>query len=200
MTCAPISVSGLRRTGFMWTDGGSRAARACSAWARPISPPSAATAALFDMFCGLNGATLMPAARRVPGRAPPRPPTCRHASRCPGSSGRRLIQSRKPADQRTPSWSRSTATRPTFGTSLRSLKPCRATDRAGACASARIDGGRPEREYGPSRCSGAGLRCRLQAAYAADELASPDLATQYGPSWQLKCLERSIPAFRHRRS
>ena len=32
-------------------------ARACSAWARPISPPSAVTAALFDMFCGLKGRT-----------------------------------------------------------------------------------------------------------------------------------------------
>jgi len=37
-----------------------RAARACSAWARPISPPSAVTAALLDMFCGLNGATRRP--------------------------------------------------------------------------------------------------------------------------------------------
>src|SRR5665213_1725271 len=35
-------------------------ARACSAWARPISPPSAVTAALFDMFCGLNGRTRSP--------------------------------------------------------------------------------------------------------------------------------------------
>ena len=42
----------------MCTVGGTRAARACSAWARPISPPSAVTAALFDMFCGLNGAHL----------------------------------------------------------------------------------------------------------------------------------------------
>src|SRR3984885_7960642 len=37
-----------------------RQARACSAWARPISPPSAVTAALLDMFCGLNGRTLIP--------------------------------------------------------------------------------------------------------------------------------------------
>src|SRR3954447_5027558 len=46
-----------------------RAARACSACARPISPPSAVTAALLDMFCGLNGATLRPrifAARHSP--------------------------------------------------------------------------------------------------------------------------------------
>ena len=44
----------------MCTLGGTRAARACSAWARPISPPSAVTAALFDMFCGLNGRTARP--------------------------------------------------------------------------------------------------------------------------------------------
>ena len=59
-TCAPVSVSGLRSTGFMCTDGATRAARACSICARPISPPSAATPALFDMFCGLNGATFSP--------------------------------------------------------------------------------------------------------------------------------------------
>ena len=69
MTCAPVSVSGLSRTGFMWTDGASRAARACSAWARPISPPPSATAALFDMFCGLNGATFSP--RRTSARQSP---------------------------------------------------------------------------------------------------------------------------------
>ena len=44
----------------MCTLGGTPAARACNAWARPISPPSAATAALFDMFCGLNGRTRSP--------------------------------------------------------------------------------------------------------------------------------------------
>ncbi len=44
----------------MWTEGGMRAARACSICARPISPSSAATPALFDMFCGLNGATFSP--------------------------------------------------------------------------------------------------------------------------------------------
>ena len=36
------------------------AAAACTAWARPISAPSAQTAALFDMFCALNGATRTP--------------------------------------------------------------------------------------------------------------------------------------------
>ncbi len=51
---------GLSSTGFMCTLGASRAARACTACARPISPPSAVTAALFDMFCGLNGATFRP--------------------------------------------------------------------------------------------------------------------------------------------
>ncbi len=51
---------GFSSTGFMCTLGGTPAARACSACARPISPPSAATAALFDMFCGLNGRTFSP--------------------------------------------------------------------------------------------------------------------------------------------
>ena len=44
----------------MWTLGATPQARACSACARPISPPSAVTAALFDMFCGLNGRTRSP--------------------------------------------------------------------------------------------------------------------------------------------
>jgi len=44
----------------MWTLGAIPQARACKAWARPISPPSAVTAALFDMFCGLNGRTVSP--------------------------------------------------------------------------------------------------------------------------------------------
>ena len=58
--CAPISLCGFSSTGFIWTLGATRAARACSACARPISPPSAVTAALFDMFCGLNGRTRSP--------------------------------------------------------------------------------------------------------------------------------------------
>jgi hypothetical protein len=33
---------------------------ACRACARPISPPSGVTAALFDMFCGLKGNTRSP--------------------------------------------------------------------------------------------------------------------------------------------
>ena len=62
-SCAPISVCGFSSTGFMWTDGGTPQARACSAWARPISPPSAVTAALLLMFCGLNGRTRKPPPR-----------------------------------------------------------------------------------------------------------------------------------------
>ena len=62
-TCAPTSLCGFRSTGFMCTLGATQAARACNAWARPISPPSAVTAALLDMFCGLNGRTRKP--RRV---------------------------------------------------------------------------------------------------------------------------------------
>src|SRR5512132_1524462 len=68
-TCAPISDCGLSSTGFMSVRGGTPQARACSAWARPISPPSAVTAALFDMFCGLNGRTARP--RCVYARASP---------------------------------------------------------------------------------------------------------------------------------
>ncbi len=53
----------------MSVTGSSPQASACSACARPISPPSAVTAALFDMFCGLNGATESP--RRVAARQRP---------------------------------------------------------------------------------------------------------------------------------
>ncbi len=76
VTCAPVSVSGFSRTGF--TEGGAPAALACSIWARPISPPSAVAPALFDMFCGLNGATRMPRpakARQSPATASDLP-TC----------------------------------------------------------------------------------------------------------------------------
>ena len=59
-TCALRLPSGFSSTGFMSVEGSSPAARACSAWARPISPPSEQAAALFDMFCGLKGATLIP--------------------------------------------------------------------------------------------------------------------------------------------
>jgi len=40
--------------------GVARAAMACNAWDRPISPPSLQTAALFDMFCALKGVTRTP--------------------------------------------------------------------------------------------------------------------------------------------
>src|SRR6516164_7091714 len=67
-TCAPISLCGLSRTGFMCTLGGTPDARACRAWARPISPPSSVTAALFDMFCGLNGRTRSPRSAKARAR------------------------------------------------------------------------------------------------------------------------------------
>ena len=44
----------------MSTRGSTRQAFACRACARPISPPSAVTAALFDIFWGLNGRTECP--------------------------------------------------------------------------------------------------------------------------------------------
>src|SRR4029450_6229867 len=46
--------------GLNRTLGANPAARACIAWARPISPPSTVTAELLDMFCALNGATRIP--------------------------------------------------------------------------------------------------------------------------------------------
>src|SRR5205085_12615823 len=67
--CAAPSDCGFSSTGFMSIDGATPQARACKACARPISPPSAVTAALFDMFCGLNGRTRRP--RRVKARARP---------------------------------------------------------------------------------------------------------------------------------
>ena len=60
MTWAPMSLDGLSSTGFMSVCGSMPAAIACSAWARPISPPSRVTALLRAMFCGLNGATRTP--------------------------------------------------------------------------------------------------------------------------------------------
>src|SRR3954453_21440197 len=67
--CAAPSDCGFSSTGFMSLTGETPQALACNACARPISPPSSVTAALFDMFCGLNGRTLRP--RRVKARASP---------------------------------------------------------------------------------------------------------------------------------
>src|SRR4051794_18110485 len=67
--CAAPSDCGFSSTGFMSLTGTVPQARACKACARPISPPSSVTAALFDMFCGLNGRTLRP--RRVKARPSP---------------------------------------------------------------------------------------------------------------------------------
>src|SRR5215471_2249494 len=53
----------------MSTVGSMPAPTACAYWARPISPPSAHTAALFDMFWALNGATRTP--RRAKSRHKP---------------------------------------------------------------------------------------------------------------------------------
>src|SRR5215472_7558913 len=69
MICAPPSDCGLSRTGFMSVTGSTPQAHACRAWARPISPPSSVTAALLDMFCGLNGRTFSP--RSANARAKP---------------------------------------------------------------------------------------------------------------------------------
>lgn len=60
ITWAPMSVFGLSSTGFMSVCGASRQAWAWTAWARPISPPSAVTALFSAMFCGLNGTTATP--------------------------------------------------------------------------------------------------------------------------------------------
>jgi len=54
------SPAGLISTGFIAASGSTRAAAACIAWARPISPPSAVTMEFSAMFCALNGATRTP--------------------------------------------------------------------------------------------------------------------------------------------
>src|SRR6185312_17364647 len=54
------SLPGLSSTGLNATLGSSPQACACIACARPISPPSAVTTELLDMFCALNGATATP--------------------------------------------------------------------------------------------------------------------------------------------
>jgi hypothetical protein len=60
ITCARLSVAGLSSTGLKSECAGRPAASACSACARPISPPSMVTAELSAMFCGLKGATRTP--------------------------------------------------------------------------------------------------------------------------------------------
>ena len=59
-TCERLSPSGLSRTGFISTLGAVMAAAACTAWERPISPPSGVAYEFRDMFCALNGATSRP--------------------------------------------------------------------------------------------------------------------------------------------
>ena len=65
MTCEPLSVLGLSRTGFMRQSGLIPAAWACRIGARPISPPSGATPELRDMFWALKGAASKPSSRRM---------------------------------------------------------------------------------------------------------------------------------------
>ncbi len=60
ITWLKVSALGLRSTGFMRAWGAVRAANAWRYWARPISRPSAVTAALLLMFCALKGATRTP--------------------------------------------------------------------------------------------------------------------------------------------
>ncbi len=95
--CAPLSDCGFSSTGFMSVTGAVPQARACNAWARPISPPSAVTAALFDMFCGLNGRTLSPC--RVKARASPASSSDLPTSEpVPCSISARAIRTRSPAE------------------------------------------------------------------------------------------------------
>jgi hypothetical protein len=114
--CEPISLWGLRSTGFMCTEVGAKLARAWRAWARPISPPSAVTAALLDMFCGLNGRTTRP--RRAKARQRPATisdlPTSEPVpwnirqrasmvrTRCPSAPSRRRRSGASPASSRSP--------------------------------------------------------------------------------------------------
>ena len=53
----------------MSTWGGTPAASACTAWARPISPPSGVTKELRAMFCDLKGRTRSPSWRNRRQRA-----------------------------------------------------------------------------------------------------------------------------------
>src|SRR5512140_4020286 len=65
ITWLPVSEFGFRRTGFMSVWGGMPQAAACTAWARPISPPSGVTAELRAMFWDLKGATRTPRFLRI---------------------------------------------------------------------------------------------------------------------------------------
>ena len=60
ITCVRLPPSGLRRIGFISALGAIPAAAAWTACERPISAPSAHTAALFDIFWALKGATRTP--------------------------------------------------------------------------------------------------------------------------------------------
>ena len=57
MTWEPTSEDGLRRMGFISTEGSTPQASACTTWARPISRPSRVMKELRAMFWLLKGAT-----------------------------------------------------------------------------------------------------------------------------------------------
>src|SRR3989338_6366407 len=59
-TWEPVFECGFNKTGFMWMEGSTPAHSACMACARAISPPSAVTHELLDIFCALNGDTRQP--------------------------------------------------------------------------------------------------------------------------------------------
>src|SRR3990172_5033768 len=69
MTWERASASGLRRMGFMSTEGSTPAASACTTCARPISPPSAVTKEFRAMFWDLKCATRRPSCLRMRQRA-----------------------------------------------------------------------------------------------------------------------------------
>src|SRR4029079_244682 len=58
-------MDGLSKTGFIPTHAATLLASACSAWARPISPPSKVAAELSDIFCALNGTTRYPSSAKM---------------------------------------------------------------------------------------------------------------------------------------
>lgn len=69
MTWLPVSLLGLRSTGFIRTSGSAPAAWACTAWARPISSPSRVTWLFNAMFWLLNGAARYPSWAKIRHRA-----------------------------------------------------------------------------------------------------------------------------------
>ena len=69
ITCMRPFPEGFSKMGFISAWGATPAARACTAWARPISAPSGVTQELLDMFWDLKGATFSPRRDRLRHRA-----------------------------------------------------------------------------------------------------------------------------------